>query len=313
MTVQYKCNVCNRSIEVPENKRGLDVFGNCIITNQCKGTLFFVKNTPSILRNTAPEPSKLADWVYTPQIVTFTQNNARSIWKFKHTLTAVPSLSVHIWTVDSNNKTITVHLKENEYSYTFNNQYLELTFPSKFSGMVQCVVRNTTSILQPPKIHDQFVKVSTSGLVSLAIHSHNNLYVATDTGVHNNALSILLNEIQIDYDLGTNDPGQSWGNINQIYMYGNTYDISTFNILVDTPNDFIDSSSSVRNYSAYRYIGEDPMMYILMSNSNNYVDKIYNKIVNVFELNVNNNYIKNNELYISPSIIRECYPHIKLV
>lgn len=306
MTVQYKCNVCNRTIDVPENKHGLDVFGNCIITKQCRGTLFFVKNTPTILRNVAPEPTDDPDWVYTPQIVTFTQNNARSIWKFKHTLTAVPSLSVYIWSVDSNNKPLAVHLNDNQYTYTFDNQYLELKFQTKFSGMVQCVVRNTTAILQQPKIDDTFIKVTTNSLVSLAVHTHNKLFVANNTGIHNNALSILLNEVQVDYDLGSNDPGQAWGNINQVYMYGNIYDISSFRILVD-------SASSVHNFSAYRYIGEDPMMYILLSDSIDFVDKVYNKAVNVFELNINNNYIKNNELYISPSIVRDCYPHIKLV
>jgi hypothetical protein len=312
MTVQYKCNVCNRTIEVSENKHGLDVFGNCIITKLCKGTLFFVKNNPNILRNTLPESSNLPDWTFTPQVVTFTQNNARSIWKFKHTLTAAPSLSVYIWTV-KNNKPVMHHLTNNEYTYTITDSYLEIKFGTKYSGSVQCVVRNTSAVSQPPKIDNTFVKVSTNSLVSIAVHSHNKLFVAGDTDpitgnttVHNNALSILLNEVQINYDLGSNDPGQAWGNINQVYVYGNSYDVSTFNIVVDT-------SSSIHNFSAYRYIGEDPMMYILMSNSDDYVDKMYNKIVNIFELTVENNYIKNNELYVSPSIIRDCYPHIKLV
>jgi hypothetical protein len=313
MTVQYKCNVCNRTIDVPENKRGLDVFGNCIITKQCKGALFFVKNKPNILRNLDPEPSEYDDWVYDPQIVTFTQNHARSIWKFKHTLTAVPSLSVYIWTVDSNNKPIAVQYTDNLYTYTFDNQYLELKFTSKVSGMVQCVVRNTTAVLQQPKIDDTFVKVTTSGLVTVAVHTHNKLFVAGDTDpitgitqLHSNALSILLNEVQVDYDLGSNDPSQAWGNISQIFMYGNTYNISTFNVIADM-------SSSIHNYSAYRYVGEDPTMYILTSKSNNFVDKVYDKAINMFELTVTNNYIKNNELYVSPSIIRDCYPHIKLL
>lgn len=308
MTVQYKCNVCNRFIDVTENKQGLDVFGKCIITKQCKGTLFFVKRNDNILRNLPPEPTDVPDWVYTPQVVTFTQKHARSIWKFKHTLTAVPSLSVFNSTVDANNNPLNVKLNDTDYTYTFTNDYLELHFNSKISGMVQCIARNTSSVIHAPKQNDSFVKVSVGNVVSVGVHTHNKLFVAGNTGVHSNALSILLNEVQIDYDLGYNEPVQAWGNVNQIYLYGNTYNVSTFSTVVDDPN-----TPKVHNYSAYRYVGEDPMMYILLSNSSSYVDKIYDKIVNIFELNIDNNYIKNNELYVSPSIIRECFPHIKLI
>ena len=102
----------------------------------------------------------------------------------------------------------------------------------------------------------------------------------------------------------------------------NTYTTREFNILLIHTNEGVTGVSYARGGAIVHaaieelgqlLIGEDPMMYILTSKSNNFVDKVYDKAINVFELTVTNNYIKNNELYVSPSIIRDCYPHIKLL
>lgn len=315
MTVQYKCNVCNRSIDIQEKPRSVNTFGKCIITKQCKGTLFFVKRNDNVLRPLPPELTDLPDWQYTPQVVTFEQKHARSVWKFKHNLTAVPSIVVYISTVDENNKPTNIRLYEPEYTYTYSDSYIEIHFSAniqgiipKFSGYAQCVVRTTSSVTQTPISTDKFIKVSNNSVLSFCVHSHNKLYVANNTGIYNNALSILLNEVEVNYPLGNNLPGQAWGDVDQVYMYGNNYLINTLNIWLDDVN-----SPTIHNYSAYRYVGENPMMYILLSNSTNYIDKVYDKVVNIFELNINNNYVKNNELYISESIVRDCYPHIKLI
>ena len=52
------------------------------------------------------------------------------------------------------------------------------------------------------------------------------------------------------------------------------------------------------------------LSYILLSNSNDPVDRIYNKIINIDDLSYGNNMVKNNELLCSPSIIKDCYPNI---
>lgn len=315
MTVQYRCNVCNRSIDVTEKKNSLDVFGKCIITHQCKGTLFFVKRNDNILRPLPPASSEVPDWSYVPQVVTFNQKHARSVWKFKHNLTAVPSIVVYISTVDGNNKLTNIRLYEPSYTYNFTESYLEIIFSPnsqgiipKFSGILQCVVRNSASVEQTPIQTDNFIKISNNSIVSFCVHSHNKLYVANDTGVYNNALSILLNEVEVNYPLGNNLPEQAWGDVEQVYMYGNNYIVNTLNIMLNDSG-----SPTIHNLSAYRYVGENPMMYMLLSNSSKYVDKVYDRVVNIFELNIHNNYIRNNELYVSKSIIRDCYPHIKLI
>lgn len=316
MTVQYRCNVCNRTIDVAEKTSSLDVFGKCIITKQCKGTLFFIKRNDNILRPLPPDTvAGLPDWQYTPQVATFDQKHARSVWKFKHNLTAVPSIIVYISTVDADNKPTNIKLYEPDYTFSFTDEYIEISFSAnnqgiipKFSGTLQCVVRTSSSVKQVVAQSDNFIKISNNSILSFCVHTHNKLYVANDTGVYNNALSILLNEVEVNYPLGNNLPGQAWGDVDQVYMYGNNYAVNTLNIIL---ND--NSPSTIHNFSAYRYVGENPMMYILLSNSSNYIDKVYDKVVNIFELNINNNYVRNNELYVSESIIRDCYPHVILV
>lgn len=315
MTVQYRCNVCNRTIDIPERHHSVDTFGKCIITKQCKGTLFFIKRNDSVLRPLPPESTDLPDWQYVPQVVTFEQKHARSVWKFKHNLTAVPSIVIYISTVDSNNIPTNIRLYEPDYTFNYTDSYLEIIFNAnsqgiipKFSGFAQCVVRTTSSVKQAPVHSDKFVKVSNNSILSFCVHSHNKLYVANDLGVYNNALSILLNEVEVEYPLGNNLPDQAWGDVDQIYLHGNNYNVNTLNVWFNDVN-----STAIHNYSAYRYVGENPMMYILLSNSSNYIDKVYDKVVNIFELNIDNNYIRNNELYVSETIIRDCYPHIKLI
>lgn len=295
MTVTYKCNTCNRTIDVPEHAKGLDVYGHCIITKQCKGTLHFVKNNKNIIR---PEPSETYnDWSPKKQIMVYNKTTPQKTWKFDHNLNTIPAISVYI-----DNKLVS----NDQYTQTITNEYVEIKFPIKQVGQVQCVVRTPTTVITKT-IPDDYVKVSLNTQLNVGVHSHNDLlYINTTPGVKpiHHAMQLYINGDYRAYELNYNNPDLAWGDISKIHFYGNIYNLYSFYIATD--------DTSIYNYSSYEYLGEDPLIYILLSTSNNYVDKSFNKVISVFDLKKDNNYIKHNELYVKQTLIRECYPHIKI-
>jgi hypothetical protein len=296
MTITYKCDTCNRSIDVQEHKRGLNVYGKCIITKLCKGQLHFVQNNANVVR---PEPSETYnDWTPKQQIAVYNKTSPQKNWKFEHNLNTIPAVTVYI-----NNQLV----PNTQYDQTITADTVEIKFATKQVGTIQCVVRNPTTIISK-EIPDDYVKVSTGSQLNVCVHSHNDmLYVDTAPGSQPipHAMGLFINGSLQVYTLNYNNPQLAWGDISKVHLYGNIYNLYSFYITTD--------NNSIYNYSSYEYQGENPLIYILLSNSTNFVDKVYTNSISVFDLNKDNNYIKDNELYVKQSIIRDCFPHIKII
>lgn len=95
--VVYQCDTCNRIIEKKQNKQGLEVVNNCIITDGCKGKLNFVslKRAHSIPSITPPEQN-LTDWIQRKVLHTHDQTLLSPAWEITHNLGTRPSVEVFV-------------------------------------------------------------------------------------------------------------------------------------------------------------------------------------------------------------------------
>src|SRR5271154_1037212 len=95
--VAYACTVCKRTIDLVQNKIGLDWVGGCNITLGCRGVLQQQEVYPDYIRGSLP-PSVvgLKNWVQRQVLYNFTQTVDRTTWTINHDLGILPSVVVFI-------------------------------------------------------------------------------------------------------------------------------------------------------------------------------------------------------------------------
>lgn len=296
MTTQYQCNKCHRTTSVPYNKSGFDTFSRCIITDQCTGTLFFVKRNDNILRDVPTSHSKYKDWIERRQLFNFVQPTPSSIWRIKHTLNS-QNLLFYVYTYVDTDLLIA---SNTDYTITtVDNNYLEIHFNNNVSGEVQLESHNT--IVTPTIEPEQYIRVTTNGMLTVATHSHDTISYLPSIKINGIVRS---NENNNGFLLGFNTTNPTWGDCSSIYVHGNNYNVSTINLTLNDPDPRNDNVYSIER------VADGRLALVLLSNGANFYDKVYNKMVDLNDLRLDNNYIKNNDLYCKESIIKQCFPTI---
>ena len=63
--VQFLCDTCKRTIEIPQDPRKLEVIKRCVITEGCRGNLLQQRVFQNFVRGRPTEPvTGLEDWQY---------------------------------------------------------------------------------------------------------------------------------------------------------------------------------------------------------------------------------------------------------
>lgn len=134
-TINYKCDTCNRGIELIENSRGFTTFGNCTITKNCKGKLYVVKRNPYNVRESLPTYDKVLDnHTDRPLFFSYTQILASSTWTVKHGFT-----NSCVYVIFDENESV---IPETEYTFTVENGVTIFHFNSDITGTVHVLTRN---------------------------------------------------------------------------------------------------------------------------------------------------------------------------
>jgi len=93
--IRYKCNVCKREIELPENPRGLEVINKCVITDGCRGELYRIARKQDFIRGEFPSSVPgLSDYTARRVLYNHTQAVSATEWFITHNLGVAPSVQV---------------------------------------------------------------------------------------------------------------------------------------------------------------------------------------------------------------------------
>jgi hypothetical protein len=183
--VTYKCDTCNRQVDVQYNRHGIDTAQRCIITDGCLGTLHKVKRrlVPARAKVLADPVEGLDYWYQKKMIYTHVQAIAANVWRIKHNLGVIPVLKTYVTRYDENNQP---YLIPAEPTVTYNDIYsLTLTFDSFEAGEVQCftVTSENKNIVPPPVVSKQNVLVTNKGELTIAVRYDiaQNLFTDSET------------------------------------------------------------------------------------------------------------------------------------
>jgi hypothetical protein len=161
-TIDYKCDTCNREIELIENKIGLTSFSGCIITQNCKGKLYFVKRNPNNLRENLPDyVLNLDDYSPRDLFFPYTQTIPSNKWIINHGFG--PSLVIIVY--DTNGQVVNPETYVTSYSYGTTT----ITFPTELSGTVHILSRTGAATVVNPRTIISSTQVSYNDILTFAI------------------------------------------------------------------------------------------------------------------------------------------------
>ena len=294
--MKYQCNKCNRILNINKNPKQLDIFNRCIITANCRGEMFIVNNIIGTV-----DTSYYDSWVQKKQIHNSQQNILQNIWTIKHNLNDFVSIVVYTYDKYGN---LVKSLENFTDGYTIiyaDKNVIKVKFTKECIGQVQCIVTNHKVDYTKTVVSNSYTKVSVGNVLTVALHSHFH-----DDNPTLPPIKIMsgISETDFNYRLSL-DTTSAWKNNGTVYIFGNTYNIYSITIKTSIADSLYSLNTIVDSANVNQILS-----YILLSNSNDPIDRIYNKIISIDDLSYGNNMVKNNELLCSPSIIKNCYPNI---
>lgn len=145
-TITYQCSICNRQIDLVENRQGLTTFGKCVITNGCKGKLNKLKvNLDNVREVFPPEVTGLQDYIQRKALFDYTQTLPSSNWTIIHNLGTNPAIDVYVYGPDGT----LGEIDPSEYKMTLiDENTVSVSFGTSYTGAAQLISRSSVK-LQP--------------------------------------------------------------------------------------------------------------------------------------------------------------------
>lgn len=313
-SVGYKCDVCQRSIKVPENRFSVDLISRCIITQGCQGKmrkLFTFKetnNAPII----PPSVAGLDDWLQRKILYTHQQTIKTTTWLIEHNLGSKPTVQVQVERTDPENPnaTILVDILPLKVEILDLNT-IRLTFEKNESGVAQCIgtaagITYTKTI----ELTGEPVQITNRGVLTFA--TLNSSAAIPITGVFSNNISTEINYTGVTVYLDTHSP---WFGTTKLFINGKIYTVRTMNIKTTPPAPAYFGAGLIEDGSLFNIkdvnsVGE--ILIIFAKPPYGTFDRIVNQYIDVASINSNLSeiYFSKGELFAQPSIIKQIYPHI---
>lgn len=201
----YQCSTCKRTINLIQNKAGLDWVGNCNITLGCRGQLIQQDVYQDYVRgNIPPDVVGLNNWVQRQILYNFTQTVSRRTWVITHNLGILPSVQVYVNQPTATNPENLVEILPTDIVYNSDNQ-LTLTLPAAYTGIAQCIGRASNPDILNPRPRPAAVTVAPTILLTNQL---------TVSGVAQSVLTIASRVSTVDIPMGLVNPTTGLPNAN---------------------------------------------------------------------------------------------------
>lgn len=234
--VTYQCSKCQRTINLIQNKDGLDWIGNCNITLGCRGALQQQKVHQDYIRGQLPpDVIGLNNWVQRQILYNFVQTVERQTWVITHDLGTVPSVQVFVNVPLVGDPLNQQEVLPIDIVYNTDDQ-LTLTLPKAYAGIAQLIGRASNPDLLNPRPRP--APVTTVPTIQLT--NTGELTIATRIGTLGSAaqMAVAMEYVSssgvvtdINYN-ATNVPSSTspWADVTRVIFKGKIYTVRTFNV-----------------------------------------------------------------------------------
>ncbi len=328
--VEYKCDTCKRTIELPRDIEGLERVQRCTITHGCRGKLYQTKVFPDFIRGRLPDDvSGLDNWIQRKVLHNHTQAIERDEWIIEHNMGVYPSVSVFVDRPIEGDLDNREEIQPEDIIIVDDNTIL-LRFDRPWSGIAQLVGRQSDpDLLQPfareVAVTEQPYQFSLSGEISIATR--------INTVGENPSISLTL---EYDTSSGTTPSvlysaddqpsiNSAWVDYNRVVINGKIYTVRSFNGLVtEMTTGVINSGATFRFTSidedgdqTFRDIEPGEVLILLSTDPYQIVDKIQDRFIDVTNITLEQNpfgfYYDNGEFFALENVATPVYPLIRSV
>lgn len=319
--IQFTCDTCKRTIDLQQNREGIDTFGRCIITDGCKGKLHQVKVKPDqVIGQLTPDAAGLNNWIPRKILYDHYQPLSATQWIVKHNLNGVPSVQVFVYKTEEDfvNDILTEITPDNITVTDPNNLLITFTLPQR--GVAQCIARSTDEevVVASEKVASELKQIT------MTAGARQYMTIATLTTIDDRAE--VNHEIQFlspttfkpitpTVNLAFTSPfGRSgeltpWYGVERVLIGGKTYTLRTAEVKADVPKG-----------SAFYFIDppkkRDTFIMLAKAPYTEY-DRILDKIIDLNNVNENtaaaNTIYRDGQLFISDSLWESIYPTIRFI
>jgi hypothetical protein len=206
-TITYTCNICDRQIDLLENKQGLTTLAKCVITFGCKGKMLAAQRNPDNIRESFPvEVPGLVDYSQRRVLFNFTQSLPSNVWIIHHDLNTVPAVTVYVADISGN----LTEFDQNLYMIVpVSSNQLKIVFNSTYSGTVQLVSRNSVNITPTSLSTSQSQTQATSlGYFTFAVPKYLTKFFTPPTILPPPGLPYNLSQVPIRLEVSISKPNQ---------------------------------------------------------------------------------------------------------
>lgn len=251
--IVYQCTVCDRQVDLQEQPRGLEVINRCIITDECRGTLYKVERKEDfVVGNFPDEVAGLTNYIQRRALYNQEQSIAESSWLITHNLGVNPSVQVIVdrtEEVDGVIQEFRVEVEPQRIEIIDANS-LRVFFDRPETGLVQCIARASApdrltnaveTTLGTVTEGDTYLQISNGGVITIATDETSGQFGSPQLPIASTA-SVQLryisdsqateiesaNTIDVNYD-ALHPPVSSspWNDANVVYVDGQQYAIRT--------------------------------------------------------------------------------------
>lgn len=319
--VVYQCDTCTRRTRVPLNQFSFDVVQRCIITENCPGKLFPVKNIGTINSTPvfSPEVPGLQDWFPRNILFNHTQTIANSEWLINHNLGSLPVVQVLVNRQLSDGEFITVELTPDQYTVVMVDlNTVQVFFTRAESGLAQCIGTASQNLVNPQVTDTTVVPdklLTNDGEITIATASFAALLSVTIV-YKGNVPDTIITYIGIDAAPSIDSP---WVGADIVHIGGRNYAVRSFNVLTANPAPAYFSNGLVSDGSPIYFTGFSPNVnenFILLGNPPfGAVDRLPEQVIDISQIDPQNpaTYYNAGNMYSNPSAIRSIYPPVIVV
>lgn len=325
--VQYTCDTCKRVIELPENKKGMEIVRRCIITDGCKGKLDRSDYKPAYTAGTPPpDVAGLTNWIQRKILYTHEQTLSSTQWRIVHDLNTIPSTQTYVKRLTAGGGTELVEIQPTSIDIISNNEIL-INFSLSQTGTAQCIARSS-SIGQKITTLEEKIETTTDEIIQIT--NQTELTIATLSSTFSNESDMILNIEFLSSDTlelihsesvvfdTTPDFQSPWRDYKDVLINGKVYHVRSTDIDF---NNIV--SNKVKNYSPFYFTldgntsNNNEVFILLATPPYDKFDKDPNNLIDISSVISStaavSYYYNQNELYAYDNIKEKVFPLIRPV
>ena len=306
--IVYKCDVCDREVQLQRKPKTIETAGRCIITDKCRGKLYverLIKTTSPFIKRTE-EVVGLDNFYQRNKLFKFTQLYEKSTWSIEHNLESFPIISVY--DVDKN------VIPDSDFQVTIiDKNKITLKFNTFVSGTAELYVREVSKTTTVVAVSDELETTpvsSDAALGTMAVLTRSAAAIGTSVSLKTTSSN---GQIQFSSATIASSSGSSpWSGYSKVVIRNITYYIGFIDFFSNGFNASLISNGTIIEVDQDNASNTAVTHFLLADDPFDRADIIRDQVLEVSKINATTSslFFDNDEVFCNNKYITKLYPKL---